>query len=688
MSAVPPRSGTIVGMADTAPADPRSAAAAEPFEDRAAYDDAVAAATAAAVAYYDSDTLVMDDATYDALVARIAATEAAHPDWAPSAVTAAVAAGVSAGGDVAHSAPMLSLDNVFSVEELAAWHARLVDHTGRHDVRLCVEPKLDGLAVAARYLDGTLTQVVTRGDGRTGEDVTHNAHHVAGLPARLAEPLTVEVRGEVFMTEADFEEANTNRVAAGGAPFANPRNAAAGTLRSRTRDYDAPLTFAAYQLLGHPDAEALPYDEAMAWLASLGVTTAAGLVGGHVTAEDLDGLVAAVGDLEGRRPTLGFAIDGAVIKAAAAADRDAAGTNSRAPRWAVAYKYPADSALTRLVDIALDVGRTGVITPRAVLEPVFVGGTTITSATLHNPDEVARLDVRVGDMVWVLRAGEVIPRVAGPNLELRPEGTEPWDPPSACPRCGSGIDTSEKRWRCRRGRDCNLLASLRYWCSRDCLDIEGAGDAVLERLVDAGFVRDVADLYHLGAEQLMTIERMGATSAANLLAQIEASKSQPFHRVFCGLGVRMTGRSMSRRICAAFRSMDALRAATVDELAAVEGVGPTRAATVVAELAELAPLIDRLAAAGLAMAADDEAVGELPLAGKTVVVSGSVPGMTRNEANEAVERLGGRASSSVSAKTHLLVAGDGAGSKRAKADKLGVPVMDAAEFAQLVDAHS
>lgn len=665
-------------------------AQALPFADRVAYDEAVTTATAAAAAYYDSDALTMDDATYDALVARIKVTEAANPAWGASEVTTSVAAGASAGGDVTHSIPMLSLDNVFDDGELAGWFDRLTAAAGRPVSRFTVEPKLDGLAVAARYEHGQLTLIATRGDGRTGEDVTRVASTAAGLPRTLTEPVTLEVRGEVYMTDEDFEVANENRVDAGHAPFVNPRNAAAGTVRNQNRTYDAPLTFAAYQLVGHPAAEDRPYDEMMGWLADLGFATAGGRIGGLKVATDVTGLLAAVEDLAALRPTLGFAIDGAVIKAALPEDRAEAGSNSRAPRWGIAWKYPADTAMTRLLGIEIEPGRTGLLSPRAVLEPVFVGGTTITSATLHNPGEIARLDLRIGDTVFVHRAGEVIPRVTGPNLTLRPDGTVPWEPPSACPRCGSGIDRSEKRWRCEQGRHCNALPALRYWTSRDCLDIEGAGETLLRKLLDEGLVTDVADLYTLTVEQIAGLDRMGETSATNVIDQIERSKTQPLHRVFCGLGVRYTGRSMSRRLAKAFGTLDAIRSASVDDLAAVEGVGPVRAESIVAELAELAELIDRLVAAGVNTVeptTEQVATGDLPFTGKTVVVSGTVPGLTRNEANEWVERLGGKSTSSVSAKTGLAILGPGSGSKAAKAEKLGIEVMDSGDFATLVDTY-
>ncbi|MFC7549149.1 NAD-dependent DNA ligase LigA [Plantactinospora sp. GCM10030261] len=682
------------------------AARAEPFETVAAYRSAISAARTAAAAYYSGPDLAMDDATYDALLARIAATEVAQPGWkVDESPTEVVAAGAAVVGDVEHSSPMLSLDNVFDADTLRRWAVRLERLLGRPAAGYTVEPKIDGLAVAARYVDGQLTQVATRGDGRTGEDVTGQARRAAGLPARLAQPLTVEVRGEVFMTDADFAAANVLRTGHGEPAFAHPRSAAAGTLRAQGRAYDAPLSFLAYAVHGldGADAEPVPHSTVMAHIGGLGVATTATSTAGMPLCATVDEVITAVDALYARRGELGFGVDGAVIKADHPADRELAGFSSRAPRWGIAYKFPADTRTTRLLRIDVQVGRTGVITPVAVLEPVIVGGVTVTSATLHNFDDLTRRNVRAGDTVFVRRAGDVIPEVTGAQLDDRPADSAPFEPPTACPRCGGAIDRSQKRWRCTRGRVCGAHESLAYYTARDSMDIEGLGDKIITMLVAAGLVTDPADLYDLDVPTLTPLDRMGEISAGKLVANIQASKDRPLSRVLTGLGIRMTGRSMSRRLARHFGTMRALLDATVEDLQRVDGVGPERAVTIAAELVELAPVIDKLTARAVnmtepgspALANPDSGGAPSPLPLRkpdgtpmTVVVTGAVPGLTRNEGNEAVETLGGKSSGSVSKRTDLVVVGDGAGSKAAKAEQLGIRIMTADTFAALLHAHT
>ncbi|GGM96974.1 NAD-dependent DNA ligase LigA [Streptomyces fuscichromogenes] len=685
--------------------------------DAAAYAQAVEDAVTAAAAYYAGGTSSLDDDAYDRLVRGIAAWEADHPDQVLSGSPTGKVAGGAAEGDVPHTVAMLSLDNVFSPEQFAAWAASLARRLG-HDVeRFSAEPKFDGLAVAARYTQGRLTRLITRGDGIAGEDVSHAIGTVQGLPDELAEPVTVEVRGEVLMTTVQFEHANEVRTAHGGQPFANPRNAAAGTLRAKDRAYTVAMTFFGYGLLPLPDTDdvlaerlsALAHSELMTLTAGLGVnTTAATLVPG-VTAATTDEVLTRVKEIAALRADLPFGIDGIVIKADLAADQQAAGSGSRAPRWAIAYKLPAVEKITRLLEVEWNVGRTGIIAPRGVLEPVEIDGSTITYATLHNPADITRRDLRLGDHVMVHRAGDVIPRIEAPVAHLRTGAEQPILFPQVCPRCGSGIDTSQERWRCEQGRNCHLVASLSYAAGRDQLDIEGLGATRVVQLVEAGLVTDLAGLFALTRDQLLALERMGDTSTDNLLAALAKARTQPLSRVLCALGVRGTGRSMSRRIARHFATMDHIRAADAEALQQVEGIGPEKAPSIVAELAELAPLIDGLAAAGVNMtepgatftpaaaepgtegtdAASTPAAG--PLAGMTVVVTGAMTGpleqLSRNQMNELIERAGGRSSSSVSRKTTLVVAGDNAGSKRAKAEDLGVRLATPDEFASLVADH-
>ncbi|MEV5911548.1 NAD-dependent DNA ligase LigA [Streptomyces chartreusis] len=684
--------------------------------DAAGYARAVEDVVKAAAAYYTDGTSPLDDDTYDRLMRGITAWEADHPDQVLPDSPSGKVAGGAVEGDVPHTVAMLSLDNVFSAEQFTAWTASLARRIGHEAERYSVEAKLDGLAIAARYTEGRLTRLITRGDGTAGEDVSHAMSTVEGLPDTLTEPVTVEVRGEVLMTGAQFEHANEVRTAHGGQPFANPRNAAAGTLRAKDRAYTVPMTFFGYGLLPLPDTDealtarldGLAHSELMALAGQLGVHTTATTEVPGVTADTTDDVLARVREIAALRAELPFGIDGIVIKADLADDQRAAGNGSRAPRWAIAYKLPAVEKITRLLDVEWNVGRTGIIAPRGVLEPVEIDGSTITYATLHNPADITRRDLRLGDQVMVHRAGDVIPRIEAPVAHLRTGDEKPIVFPEACPRCGSAIDTSQERWRCEQGRNCHLVASLSYAAGRDQLDIEGLGATRVVQLVEAGLVADLADLFTLTREQLLGLERMGETSTDNLLAALATAKARPLSRVLCALGVRGTGRSMSRRIARHFATMDNIRAADAEQLQQVEGIGPEKAPSIVAELAELAGLIEKLAAAGVNMTepgavfvpvdatadatdtdadtADAPAGG--PLSGMTVVVTGAMTGplekLSRNQMNELVERAGGRSSSSVSKKTSLVVAGESAGSKRAKAEDLGIRLATPDEFALLV----
>lgn len=687
--------------------------AAVVITDAAAYAQAVEDAVKASAAYYASGESALDDDAYDRLVRGIAVWEAEHPDQILTASPTGKVAGGAVEGDVPHTVAMLSLDNVFSAEEFGAWTASLARRVGHEVERFSVEPKLDGLAIAARYIDGRLSRLITRGDGMAGEDISHAIGTIEGLPQELSEPVTVEVRGEVLMTTAQFEHANEVRSAHGGQPFANPRGAAAGTLRAKERAYTVPTTFFGYGLLPLPDTESslavqlgdLAHSDLMVQAAAYGINTTASTDVPGVTTDTVEQVLARVQEIAAVRAELPFGIDGIVIKADLAADQQAAGSGSRAPRWAIAYKLPAVEKITRLLEVEWNVGRTGIIAPRAVLEPVEIDGATITYATLHNPADITRRDLRLGDHVMVYRAGDVIPRVEAPVAHLRTGEEQPIVFPDVCPRCGSDIDTGEQRWRCANGRNCHLVASLSYAAGRDQLDIEGLGHTRVVQLVEAGLVTDLADLFTLTRQQLLGLDRMGETSTDNLLAALAAAKGQPLSRVLCALGVRGTGRSMSRRIARHFATMDNIRAADAEAMQQVEGIGTEKAPSIIAELAELASLIDKLAAAGVNMtepgatpppppgsASDDsdeqtEGTGG-PLAGMTVVVTGAMTGplekLSRNQMNELIEQAGGRSSSSVSKKTTLVVAGDGAGSKRAKADSLGIRLATPDEFATLV----
>lgn len=689
--------------------------------DTAAYAVAVEEASQAAAAYYATGESTLDDDAYDRLARAIAAYELAHPQEVLADSPTGKVAGGAAVGDVPHTVPMLSLDNVFSAGQFVTWTASLERRIGRPVAAWSVEPKLDGLAVAARYREGRLERLITRGDGTAGEDVSHAIGTVAGLPARLTEPVTIEMRGEILMTAEQFEQANAIRTEHGGAPFANARNGAAGTLRAKDRPYTVEMTFFAYGALALPESgepagtlAELPHSEVLEYAAKLGVHTAADTDVAPRTVTTAEDVQLRVEEIAALRASLSFGIDGIVIKADLAADQREAGSGTRAPRWAIAYKLPAVEKVTRLLGVEWNVGRTGIIAPRAVLEPVEIDGSTVSYATLHNPADITRRDLRLGDHVMVYKAGDIIPRIEAPVAHLRTGEEQPVEFPEACPQCGSEIDTSEQRWRCVRGRNCRLVASVSYAAGRDQLDIEGLGATRVVQLVDAGLVSDFADLFVLEREQLLALERMGDTSTDNLLAAIDAARAQPLSRVFCALGVRGTGRSMSRRIARYFAHMDRIRAADAETLQLVDGIGKEKAGGVVAELVELAPLIEKLVAAGVNMTepgatpppepgrqadaggesedgegADGEGADERPLDGMTVVVTGAMTGalekLSRNEMNELIERAGGKASSSVSKRTTLLVAGEKAGSKRTKAEDLGVRIAAPEEFAGLVE---
>ncbi|MGW2281264.1 NAD-dependent DNA ligase LigA [Streptomyces sp. NPDC001770] len=689
--------------------------------DATAYAAAVEEATRAAAAYYATGDSALDDDAYDRLARAIAAYEAAHPEDVLAASPTGKVAGGAAVGDVPHTAPMLSLDNVFSGEQFTGWTVSLERRTGRPVEAWSVEPKLDGLAVAARYRAGRLEQLVTRGDGTAGEDVSHAIGTVLGLPEELAAPVTIELRGEILMTTEQFEQANTVRTAHGASPFVNPRNGAAGTLRAKDRPYRVEMTFFAYGALPLPDSgelaerlAELPHSEVLVYVAGLGVHTAADTPVAPRTLGTVEDVLARVEEIAALRASLAFGIDGIVIKADHAADQRAAGNGTRAPRWAIAYKLPAVEKVTRLLSVEWNVGRTGIIAPRAVLDPVEIDGSTVGFATLHNPADITRRDLRLGDMVMVHKAGDIIPRVEAPAVHLRTGEEKPIEFPEVCPQCGSAIDMSEQRWRCVRGRDCRLVASLSYAAGRDQLDIEGLGATRVVQLVEAGLVQDLAGLFTLEREQLLGLERMGETSTDNLLAAIDTARSRPLSRVFCALGIRGTGRSMSRRIARYFATMDRITAADAETLQRVDGIGTEKASAVVAELVELAPLIEKLVRAGVNMTEpgatpppepgtedpaatggdgrpDGDGASRLPLAGMTVVVTGAMTGalerLSRNQMNELIERAGGKSSSSVSGRTSLLVAGEKAGSKRTKAEGLGVRIATPEEFAGLVATH-
>lgn len=662
---------------------------------------AVRRAVEAAKAYYGDGDSPLDDVAYDRLVGAIAAWEKDHPqDLAADSPTGKVGAGAAPAGDVAHTTRMLSLDNVFSQEQLLAWGVSVNRRLGRPFAGgWAVEAKLDGNAIAARYVRGRLAQILTRGSGSHGEDISHVAGTIVGLPVQLTEPLTFEVRGEVLFTKEQYEHANEVRAAHGAGRFANPRAGASGTLRARDRDYTLPLTFFAYGAVDLPEETFVPegatHLEVLKAVGDAGVQTIRDTPTGSVVVGTLAEAARRIDEIGERRGSLPFDIDGVVVKAVEAAEQAALGAGSRFPFWAVAYKLPAVERMTVLTGVSWEVGRTGVIAPTAKLEPVEVDGSWVARATLHNPGDIRRRDLHLGDTVTVHKAGDVIPKVEAAVVARRPKDAEPVPLPEKCPNCGGEIDKRQERWRCVKGTACRLPALIEYAAGRDQLNIEGLGTRYVNALVGSGAVQDVADLFTLTVEQLA--EASGsAKRGAKLAEQIRQAKSLPLSRVLCALGIVGTGRSMCRRIAAHFGSMEAIRQADATALREVDGIGAEKAPDIVQQLADQGQVIDKLVAAGVTMTESEvSGEGQGPLTGKVVVVTGMMTGILdglgRSDMTALIQKAGGRAGSSVSAKTDYLVAAAAAGgklsTKAAKAQELGVEVLSPDAFAALVSDY-
>lgn len=628
----------------------------------------------AAEAYYHSGDMVMTDAEYDSLVEEIETLAAANPEWDSAGVLTQVAAGTTVANSnyttVKHRFPMLSLSKVKTLEEIEAFRSRV-------NSDLTFEVKLDGLAVSALYENGDLVRLATRGDGETGEDITSKKDLLSGLPAKLNASGTVELRGEIYMSDTDFAYTNEARVASGSSAFLNPRNATAGIIRSLELDYDIKLSFACYDVARDNETFST-YKESLEWLKKEKVSTAYALTPKYDGASEPAVILDAI---ETARPSLGFPIDGAVIKINDMAERQTLGDMSNAPRWAAAYKFAADTSTTVLRDIEVALGRTGQMSLRAVLEPVHVAGTTITYATLHNPKFIADADIRIGDTVYVYRAGDVVPRVDKVDLTQRPQDSSAWVPPLACVNCGSDWNKSSQLWRCDNP-SCAFTDKVVYALSRDALDIDGASEAIAEALVANGLVSDVPDIFSLTAEQLTSLEleggrKVGAKVGNKIYAQIEKARSLPNYKYLVSLGMRTLGRTLSKRIMADHPTLSAVAKLTAAELIAIEGIGSEKAEIISTELRNNSAQLNKYIGFGIgetAPAVAEDPSSAKPLEGKSVVVSGAVPGHTRDSAKELVERLGGKAASSVTSRTDILVAGEGAGSKYAKAESLGVTI--------------
>jgi DNA ligase (NAD+) len=657
--------------------------------------------------YYVLDGPEIPDAEFDALMRELKEIEAKHPEWiTPDSPTQRVGGKPKEGfPKVAHSRLMLSLDNVNTPEELADWDRRVRSLAGDVEIAYVTELKLDGLSLALQYEAGTrggavLARAITRGDGTIGEDVTSNVRTIRSVPLSISPeklkksrlPVPFEVRGEVVMPFAAFLKMNQEREALGQTPAANPRNAAAGTIRTIEPNIVAQrrLDFYGYfalQLASGSEGENV-FPTQVETLDAL--TTAGFRVNPHREArKTLDQLQTFVARAEEQRASLGYEIDGVVIKVNSTALQKRLGFTGKAPRWAVAYKFTARGGVTRLEDISVQVGRTGKLTPVAVLSPVQIGGITVTRATLHNADEIDRLGVKIGDFVRVERGGDVIPKIVEVvDDKDHPRGHKKFHFPAHCPVCGSEIVRTEGEadYRCVNV-DCpaRLRESLLHFASRGVMNIEGMGEAVVVQLMERGLVHSIADLYSLTSEKLLTLERIGQKTADSLIAEIERTKKAPLDRVLFGLGIRFVGERTAQLLADAFGSMDALLAASPEELERVPEVGPRVAAAVHEFFAEERNrrLIERLRAARLTFTAEKRK-RSAKLEGLTFVLTGTLPTLTRENAKERIEASGGRVSGSVSKKTNYVVAGEEAGSKLDKARDLKVPVIGEQELLEML----
>ncbi len=636
--------------------------------------------------YYVLDDPTMEDYEYDRLLRRLEELEAAHPEEiTPDSPTQRVGgAALESFTQVTHPVPLESLQDVFSPEEVEEFARRMEEALGT--VAYSIEPKVDGLSVALEYRDGVFVQGATRGDGRVGEDVTENLRTIKSIPMTLPDRLPrLIVRGEVFMPKNVFHKLNRQREENGEALFANPRNAAAGSLRQLDPKVCAKrlLDIRVFNLQLAEGRTFASHSETLEYIASQGFRTIPHKVLDRV--EDVNAEIVRLGD---SREELPFDMDGAVVKVNSLSERAAVGSTAKCPRWAIAYKYPPEQKPSRVLEIVVQVGRTGVLTPKVVVEPVRLAGTTVTNATLHNQDFIEEKDIRVGDTVVLQKAGEIIPEVVEVLKDLRPENTEPYRFPKLCPVCGAPVvrDEDGAAIRCT-GAECpaQLHRNLTHFASRDAMDIDGVGPAVIKQLIDKEMVKTPADLYFLTADQLADLERMGKKSARNAVDAIAASKDRGLERLLYALGIRQVGQKAGKILAAHFGSFDALAQATEEELTAIEDVGGITAAYIRKwlENPQSKHLISRLKEAGVSMEAARQSAGE-QFKGMTFVLTGALEKFTRDEAAALIEARGGKASGSVSKKTTYVVAGENAGSKLRKAGELGIPVLTEDEFAAML----
>ena len=637
--------------------------------------------------YYVLDDPTMSDYEYDHKLRRLEELEAEHPEEiTPDSPTQRVGgAALESFSQVEHAVPLESLQDVFSPEEVEEFSQRMGE--ALRDVEYSVEPKVDGLSVALEYRDGVFVRGATRGDGRVGEDVTENIRTIQSIPMVLPDKLPrLIVRGEVYMPKNVFHKLNRQREENGESLFANPRNAAAGSLRQLDPKICAKrlLDIRVFNLQLAEGRTFSTHGETIDYLKSQGFQ----VIPYHVFSDpkDVNEEIVRLGD---SREDLPFDMDGAVVKVNRLTDRTVVGSTAKCPRWAIAYKYPPEQKPTKVLDIVVQVGRTGVLTPKVVVEPVRLAGTTVTNATLHNQDFIDEKDIRIGDTVILQKAGEIIPEVVSVVKELRPEDTVPYHLPALCPVCGAPVerDLDGAAIRCT-GAECpaQLHRNLTHFASRNAMDIDGLGPAVMQQLIDAKLVKTAADLYFLTAEDLMSLDRMGKKSAQNTVKAIDNSRGRGLERLLYALGIRQVGEKAGKILAARFRTFDALAAASVEDLTAIDDVGPTTAAYIREWLdsPQSQHLIQRLKGANVSMDCTQAPTGE-KFKGKVFVLTGALSRFTRDEATALIEAQGGKASGSVSKKTSYVVAGENAGSKLRKANELGIPVLTEDDFAAMLD---
>ncbi len=639
--------------------------------------------------YYVLDAPTLSDREYDLLNRRLEELEAQHPEEVtPDSPTQRIGGKILEGfASYSHEVPLESLQDVFSGEEVAEFCQRMNEALEGEEPVYSIEPKVDGLSVALEYREGVFVRGATRGDGQTGEDVTENLKTIRSIPMTLPDKLPrIIVRGEVYMSRAVFEELNAQRELQGRPLLANPRNAAAGSLRQLDPKVCAArkLDIQVFNLQLVEGKEFVSHQETLDYLASQRFRVIP-----HKTLSGSAACQAEIARINDERMEYPFDIDGAVVKLNSLSDRVLLGSTAKSPKWAVAFKYPPEKKYAQVLDIVIQVGRTGVLTPKAVLTPVRLAGTTVTNATLHNQDFITEKDIRIGDTVLVQKAGEIIPEVLEVDHSKRPDGAEPYQLPAVCPVCGAPVQRDEDGAAIRcTGAECpaQLLRNLTHFASRNAMDIDGCGPAVIQQLVESGMVANPADLYGLTAESVARLERMGKKSAENLLQAVERSKQNDLSRLIFGLGIRQVGEKAAKVLSAHFRTMDALCAASVEELTEINDVGGVTAQCVVDYLtsSQAKDLIARLRAAGVNMESTAELVDER-FAGMTFVLTGTLSRFERKVAQTQIEERGGKVAGSVSKRTSYVVAGEAAGSKRKKAEDLGIPILTEDEFAAMLE---